>query len=299
MSTSEVEVLLDTLLVKGLEAFKKFVGPYRAIVTRNDDPEGRGRIQVQCPRVGHDKTLDVWIKPSFMGSGDNRGFFWPPEVSDTVFVFFQNGDPAKPEVYIGGWPGADEVSEDFEYDKNPVATPTTGKQTRAVPERRGLRTRSGHRLTFVDGNGQETVELVWNKPVSSDPASASDESGIRDATFDDGEQSSLKIDSKGTITLRNNAGVSISLNTEDNSVIVEDPSGSSITMQGGTVTVKAETVNVTSNKTFLTDGASFAAVLGERLLQYLAGHKHLTPTGMSGPPVDLPPRDILSSRVKL
>ncbi len=71
-----------------------FPAIYRATVLNGQDPEGRGRVQVMVPAI------------TGQGSGWAVGCFMPgaamtaPQVGDTVFVMFENGDPAFP-VWLG------------------------------------------------------------------------------------------------------------------------------------------------------------------------------------------------------
>lgn len=71
-----------------------FPAIYRATVLSSQDPAGRGRVQVMVPAIAG------------QGSGWAAGCFapgaavTPPKVGDTVFVMFENGDPAFP-VWLG------------------------------------------------------------------------------------------------------------------------------------------------------------------------------------------------------
>jgi uncharacterized protein involved in type VI secretion and phage assembly len=147
----------------GLERFRKFYGPYAAIVINNQDPEGKGRIQVSCPRAKLGADSGIWLWPMFVGAGTtNRnnltpgapqnpcGFFWVPPVSEMVFIFFDNGDPTKPLCWTGGIYGGVDKSE-LSPDMAPDATNT--------PIRKGFITDAGSELIFDDTSGSEQITI--------------------------------------------------------------------------------------------------------------------------------------------
>ena len=164
-NTDNFARFFENFLFYGLEFFNKYYGCYRGDVTRNDDPQNRGRIQAQVPTVGHSAPLEVWIDPAFHAAGTNHGMFWPPEVGDGVRVTFESGDPSKPCLYHGGWFGTADVPSEF-------ATTDQGQEFK-VPEKRGFITRGGHSIVFNDTDGEQSLEITWHKPKTQ-PSSRSD-----------------------------------------------------------------------------------------------------------------------------
>ena len=80
--------------------------PQLAVVKKNDDPAGQGRVRVQFQWQEGDNMTD-WIRvvtPDAGGSGDkvakNRGFVFIPEVNDLVVVNFRDGNIDAP--YVAG-----------------------------------------------------------------------------------------------------------------------------------------------------------------------------------------------------
>lgn len=77
--------------------------PQIAIVRRNDDPAGQGRVRVQFQWQEGD-NMSPWIRvmtPDAGSSGPvsrNRGFVFIPEVGDQVMVGFEQGNPDAPFV---------------------------------------------------------------------------------------------------------------------------------------------------------------------------------------------------------
>ncbi len=78
--------------------------PQLAVVKKNDDPQGQGRVRVQFQWQEGDNMSD-WIRvatPDAGGSGDkvakNRGFVFIPEINDLVVVNFRDGNVDAPYV---------------------------------------------------------------------------------------------------------------------------------------------------------------------------------------------------------
>lgn len=67
-----------------------FYGKYRAVVVDINDPEQLGRIRVKCPKVLRD------MRSSWACSCFPPGIFDMPDVGDTVWIEFEDGDVDKP-----------------------------------------------------------------------------------------------------------------------------------------------------------------------------------------------------------
>lgn len=88
------------------------------VVTGNEDPEGEHRVRVCLPMV--DKEADgIWARVASLDAGDDRGFFFRPEIGDEVVVGFLEDDPRR-AVILGmlhssakpaPWQGADDNHE--------------------------------------------------------------------------------------------------------------------------------------------------------------------------------------------
>lgn len=130
----------------GLEkVFQRYYSVYRGQVIDNSDPDRRGRVKVKVPTLFGDEALPHYAEPrDFRGAGAKKGEYWPPEVDDWVFVEFEMGDTRYP-LYSGGWHGTDEVDADsFEHEDG-------------VPQARGMQTKYGHVMKFVDAAGKERM----------------------------------------------------------------------------------------------------------------------------------------------
>ncbi len=76
----------------------RFFGKYRALVTDNNDLEGRGRLQVQVPNVMGDQL--IWALPCVDYAGDSVGLYAMPPVGAGCWVEFEGGDPSYP-IWVG------------------------------------------------------------------------------------------------------------------------------------------------------------------------------------------------------
>ncbi len=104
------------------------------IVTSNqDDPDNEHRVRVRLPLLGLSSD-GLWARVASLDAGDDRGFFFRPEIGDEVTVGFMGDDPRYPVILgmlhssakLAPLPGSDENNEKM------------------------LKTRSGMRLHFDD-----------------------------------------------------------------------------------------------------------------------------------------------------
>lgn len=144
---SEFQEFLTQLTRLGLEYFRLYYGPYRAYVVDNKDPAKAGRIRVECPRAKLPPENRYWLLPMMHGAGDNAGVFWPPQQGDTVWIFFDNGNPLTPLGYVGGWYGPGELDDEY----------LAGDDDE--PKKRGFMTPGGHRIVLDDTDGEEKVTI--------------------------------------------------------------------------------------------------------------------------------------------
>ncbi|MDB5033871.1 MAG: putative phage protein and tail spike protein [Chlorobi bacterium] len=62
------------------------------VVVSNEDPDGEHRVRVRMPLVSPDAD-GTWARVAALDAGDNRGFFFRPEIGDEVVLGFLNDDP--------------------------------------------------------------------------------------------------------------------------------------------------------------------------------------------------------------
>jgi len=63
-------------------------------VTGNEDPDGEHRVRVRLPLVS-EQADGVWARVASLDAGDQRGFFFRPEIGDEVVVGFLDDDPRR------------------------------------------------------------------------------------------------------------------------------------------------------------------------------------------------------------
>lgn len=62
------------------------------VVVSNEDPDGEHRVRVRMPLVNNAED-GTWARVAVLDAGDQRGFFFRPEVGDEVVLGFLNSDP--------------------------------------------------------------------------------------------------------------------------------------------------------------------------------------------------------------
>jgi uncharacterized protein involved in type VI secretion and phage assembly len=112
------------------------------VVSDIDDPLSLGRVKVRLPWLS-EQAESAWAQLVLPWAGSKRGTYFVPEVDDEVVVAFRHGDVRHPYVLGCMWS-------------------TTARPPEADPrlERRGLASKSGHKLVFDDTKGSEQIELT-------------------------------------------------------------------------------------------------------------------------------------------
>jgi len=122
---------------EGGRVFEAVVG----VVTDNKDPQKLGRVKVKYPAISEADT-SWWAPIVMMGAGNNRGWFFIPEIDDEVLCLFEQGHLDRPVVVGAMWNGKDKPA-----DKNSGGNP-----------RRLIKSRTGSKITFDDENNKITIE---------------------------------------------------------------------------------------------------------------------------------------------
>jgi len=156
MAPSDLQNLLAQQQIAQTRELSRLNECLIGIVKDNRDPQKLGRVKVQLPTLTEAET--TWWAPIVMlGAGQNRGWFFIPEVEDEVLVAFEHGDVNRPIVLGALWNG-----EAKPPDKNPGNNP-----------RRLIKSREGSRVLFDDeqdriviedggGKGRITIDTAHN-----------------------------------------------------------------------------------------------------------------------------------------
>jgi phage protein D/phage baseplate assembly protein gpV len=206
------------------------------IVTNIKDDKKNLRIKVTfpwlAPKTGAGAYESTWARLATPGAGPNTGVLWVPEVDDEVLVGFEHGDIHRPYILGGLYNGKD--LPNLELDKRAGGAGDLVDSGKA--KRRGVVSRKGHRMIFVDddqasqiaiktSDGKLMIEwdekkgelrITGNQKVI---VTAEKEMTLESKTGD------MNIRAKGSIKLEGNGGVDMKSNA-------------SFKVQGSTVDVK-------------------------------------------------------------
>ncbi len=182
-----------------------------ALVTDVNDPEQLGRVKVSFPWLS-DSYESWWARLTQMGAGKNRGAVFLPEVNDEVLVAFEQGDVRRPYVIGSLYNGV---------DKPRLGDGLIDRSSGAV-KRRGLVSKKGHRLVFLDDDAKSGIALI-----SGDDGYkiALKQSGT---TIHISSKGTIEIEGVGDITIKSDANVTIKAGA---SMKLEASAG--ITIDGG------------------------------------------------------------------
>jgi phage baseplate assembly protein gpV len=158
-----------------------------ALVTQNDDT--LGRVKLKFPWMADNFETD-WVRVASLGAGPRTGAVWLPQVDDEVLVAFEFGDFRRPYVVGGLWNG---------IDKPPLGD---GLFDNGSVKRRGFVSRKGHRMVFLDGDGDEGIAILSSKDKLK---IALKESATEIHVKSDG---TIVIESTGALTIKGSADVS-------------------------------------------------------------------------------------------
>jgi uncharacterized protein involved in type VI secretion and phage assembly len=67
------------------------------VVSSNEDPDGEHRVRIRLPLLGLSDD-GLWARVASLDAGDDRGFFFRPEIGDEVVVGFFGEDPRHPVI---------------------------------------------------------------------------------------------------------------------------------------------------------------------------------------------------------
>jgi hypothetical protein len=257
-------------------------GKYRGIVVDNKDPEQLGRLRLLVPSVfggtpddaqADDDLVTDWAWPCVMAGGlADQGSFFIPDIGAKVWVEFEEGNLDCP-LWVGTvWAKPSSGSEIPKEAKNMVGN---------KPERRVLKTSSGHVLQFCDTKGKETITLQHKSGAM--------------LHFDEKGSVTIKLDS-GTMIYLNAGKEELSFATKDgnnvrlggSNVSLTNKSGSVVDITDKAVQVIAKNVMLRSETVQLGEGAMEPAILGRTFAAIFDAHTHPTALGPSGPPIPVP-----------
>lgn len=194
-------------------------------VSNVKDPKSLGRAKLKFPWLSDDYESG-WVRVCQSGAGNGYGAVFLPEVGDEVLVAFEHGDVRQPYVIGGLYNGVD----------RPNLGDGLVDETSGSVKRRGIISRNGHKLVFLDDGAKSGVALITAR--------------------------NLRIALKDT-------GTTIHIATTDGAVLVE---GKNVTVSAteslrlacdGTLAIEGGTVSLKAKETATVDGGPMLTVKGD------------------------------------
>lgn len=170
---------------------------YPARVTKNEDPDKRGRVKVVCAGLmGDDETeLPGWIEPAL-----DWGWFFVPDIGELIEICCvaenDQQENASYQAFLENpelkWTGVRYQSLEGGTPRppNPLMT------DKNYGKRRGFATPLGHVLIFDDTKGDESIIISWHRG-------------------NEGEYTQITMDKLGSIMLLDYKSNMIHLNAKD------------------------------------------------------------------------------------
>lgn len=159
------------------------------VVTGNEDPDGEHRVRVRMPLVSSDED-GTWCRVATLDAGDERGFFFRPEIGDEVVLGFVNDDPRQ-AVVLGM------------LHSSAKAAPLAGSDDN---HEKMYQSRSGMKLGFND----ETKVIRLETPGGNAITLSEDDQGI---AIVDQNQNKLTMNDQG-ITIESSKSITLKAATE-------------------------------------------------------------------------------------
>jgi phage protein D len=205
------------------------------VVTNIKDDKKNLRVKVTfpwlAPKTGQGAYESTWARLATPGGGPATGVLWMPEVDDEVLVGFEHGDIHRPYILGGLYNGKDKPNLDLDKKAGDAGDLVASGKVK----RRGLVTRKGHRLIFVDDDQASQIVLktsngkmsmVWDEKKGELTIDADQKVIVKakqEMTFQSDKD--INITAKGNIKLEGTGGVDMK-------------SSASFKLQGSTVDVK-------------------------------------------------------------
>lgn len=162
----------------------RFYGVTIGIVTNNQDPDKLGRIKVKFPWLS-DSDESYWARVLTPMAGNDRGFYFLPEVDDEVLVAFEQGQVEFPYILGALWNGKDK----------PPTTNSDGKNNQRM-----IKSRSGHVIILDDTENKEQI-VIRDKTGKNEIVIDSNNNAITVKS-----DQNLTIEAKSKISLKSSNG---------------------------------------------------------------------------------------------
>ena len=179
------------------------------VVQLQDDPDGQDRILIKIPTIDN-QAQGIWTRVASLDAGDERGYFFRPEIDDEVIVGFINDDPRE-AVMLGMLHSSAHPAHITAQDVN---------------HEKGLQTRSKLKMHYND----DTKTIIFETPAGN--RITMDESGST-VIIEDQNSNKMTMESSGIIiespqNIEVKAGVNLTMEA-----------AAAVTVKGATITLEA------------------------------------------------------------
>ena len=129
--------------------------PQIAIIARNEDPSGLGRVRIRYPWQSDTDDMSPWIRMTtpFATKGGN-GMYFAPNQGDEILVDYENGNIERPYMLGALYTGTSKV---YKANRSVFVSNDFGDYVQ-----RTISSANGHRIVMTDPKGAEGVlESLW------------------------------------------------------------------------------------------------------------------------------------------
>ena len=223
-------------------------GTQRAVVKDNQDPEQLGRVRVQFlwQQEQDDSLMTPWIRITQPHGGDNKGFYFIPEIDEEVMVGFENGNAEKPYVIGTLYHGKQHPGSNWPNESNDI---------------KAIRTRNGHTVEIHDVAEGGFIRIYDNEKENYILTFSTDEKLIKlestgniemyaknDIIMEAGNNINMKagvdINKDAGSNIHETAGTDITMNAGSN---ISSDAGDNISETAGTDISNSAGSNITTN----------------------------------------------------
>lgn len=166
------------------------------IVTNEKDPEDLGRVKVKYPSLNNVES--DWARILVPHAGNNRGFFFLPQVNDEVVVGFEHGDPRRPYVLGCLYNGKEKPPKDLVKDKKGTFG-VHGKDNGHIQFDKDLLLKSREKMVVTVEASPGDFQLTAAGKVNQKATQAFE---VQGATVSVKGQGSVTVEASGSLTLK-------------------------------------------------------------------------------------------------
>ena len=261
---------------------------YPATVTKNDDPDKRGIIQVSCVGLMGDEegACLIDVEPAF-----DWGWFYVPDVGEIVEIEVVEGSSDDEQFGQASIDNLDLKWRSVRYpgldgdDPRPVNEDFTSKN---YGKRRGFATPAGHVFMFDDTEGDEAISLKWQNKAGKNSFLNFDKDGSFLISLHTGSLFYMNAKS-GQVSIIDENSNMIAMDSDGLRLV--DGSGNIFELKDGLIQILGQSAVTISCKNAVIEagevvinGDAEKMLLGSTWLALFNAHVHMTGVGPSGIP---------------